>query len=167
MQKIYKDMYTEFTDLPGDARIWIYQSDRRFTDEEVEEISEKTKSFVSQWAAHGSPLKAGFEIRYNRFIVFGVDQSEVPVSGCSIDSSVAFIQDLEKEYELNLLDKMNVTFYTGEFIAHKPLADFRQMAKDNAVSANTIVFNNLVNTKEEYEKYWEVPASESWHSNFM
>lgn len=160
-------MYTEFAELPEEARIWIYQSDRKFTEQEVAEITEKTKEFVSQWAAHGSQLKAGFEIRYNRFIIFGVDQSEVPVSGCSIDSSVAFIRSLEQEFKVNLLDKMNVTFYSGEYIAHKTLTDFRQMAKDKAVTGNTIVFNNLVNTKEEYEKYWEIPASESWHNNFM
>lgn len=160
-------MYTEFKDLPGDARIWIYQSDRKFSDKEVEEITQKTKEFVTQWAAHGSNLTAGFEIRHGRFIIFGVDQTEVQASGCSIDASVVFIQSLEKEYDVNLLDKMNVTYYTGEFIAHKSLIDFRKMAKDKSVSPKTIVFNNLVNTKEEYEKHWEVPASESWHGNFM
>src|SRR5690554_2477584 len=160
-------MYTEFKDLPGDARIWIYQSDRKFSDIEIEEITQKTKEFVSQWTAHGSNLNAGFEIRHDRFIIFGVDQTEVPASGCSIDASVAFIQSLEEAYEVDLLDKMNVTYYTGEFIAHKSLIDFRQMAKDKAVSLKTIVFNNLVNTKEEYETQWEVPASESWHGSFM
>lgn len=160
-------MDTAFTELPKDARVWIYQSNRKFTEEEIKEITEKTKAFVNQWAAHGSRLKAGFEIRYNRFIVLGVDPSEVQVSGCSIDASVTFIQSLEKEYKVNLLDKMNVTFYTGEFITHKSLIDFREMAKNKAISKKTIVFNNLVNTKEEYDKHWEIPASESWHSNFM
>ena len=102
-------MYTEFKDLPGDARIWIYQSDRKFSDKEVEEITQKTKEFVTQWTAHGSNLTAGFEIRHGRFIIFGVDQTEVQASGCSIDASVVFIQSLEKEYDVNLLDKMNVT----------------------------------------------------------
>lgn len=62
---------------------------------------------------------------------------------------------------------MNVTFYTGEYIAHKPLTDFRKMAKDKSVSKNTVVFNNLVNTKAEYLENWEVPASESWHARFL
>lgn len=160
-------MYIEFKDLPGDSRIWIYQSDRKFSDDEVAEITEKTKAFVSQWAAHGSGLSAGFEMRHNRFIIIGVDQSEVHASGCSIDASVAFIQTLEKEYDVDLLDKMNVTYYTGPYIAHKSLIDFREMAKKKAVSPKTIVFNNIVSTKEEYEKEWEVPASDSWHGKFM
>lgn len=160
-------MYIEFKDLPGDARVWIYQSDRKFSDEEVQEISEKTKAFLNQWAAHGSRLTAGFEIPHNRFIVIGIDQSEVQASGCSIDASVAFIQSLEKEYNVDLLDKMNVTYYNGPYIAHKSLIDFREMAKNKSVSLKTIVFNNIVSTKEEYENEWEVPASDSWHGKFM
>ena len=62
---------------------------------------------------------------------------------------------------------MNVSYKQGEYVAYKPLTDFRKMAKDKAVSLNTIVFNNLVANKEEYLNHWEVPASESWHSRFM
>ena len=88
-------------------------------------------------------------------------------TGCSIDASVQFIQQLEKQYGVDLLDKMNVTYRLGEHIAHKPLIDFKKMAKEKAVSEKTIVFNNLVNTIEEMQESWEVPASESWHSRFF
>ncbi|HZJ36326.1 MAG TPA: ABC transporter ATPase, partial [Gillisia sp.] len=107
------------------------------------------------------------EIRYKRFIIFGLDQELNTVSGCSIDASVHFIQQLEKQYNVELLDKMNVSYKQGEFIAYKNLIDFRKMAKEKAVSPNTIVFNNLVNTKAEYLSDWEVPASESWHNRFL
>lgn len=160
-------MYVEFKDLPAEARIWIYQANRKLSDEEVTEITEKTKAFVEQWAAHGSMLSAGFEIKHNRFIVFGIDQREIQASGCSIDESVHYIQSLEREYEVELLDKMNVTYYNGPHIAHKTLLDFKEMVKNRSVSANTIVFNNLVNTKEEYETKWEIPLQESWHSRFL
>lgn len=160
-------MYVEFKDLPAEARIWIYQANRKLSDEEVIEITEKTKTFVEQWAAHGSMLSAGFEIKHNRFIVFGIDQREIQASGCSIDESVHYIQSLEREYGVELLDKMNVTYYNGPHIAHKTLLDFKEMVKNRSVSANTIVFNNLVNTKEEYETKWEIPLQESWHSRFL
>ena len=62
---------------------------------------------------------------------------------------------------------MNVTYKQGEFLAYKSLSDFKKMAKDRAVSASTIVFNNLVDTKIEFETHWEVPAIESWHSRFL
>jgi len=160
-------MIKDFKDLPDDSRIWIYQSNRKLSDDEVAAISAKTKTFLEQWTAHGKDLDAGFEIKYNRFIVIGLNQENASASGCSIDSSVYFIQTLEKEYGLDLLDKMNVTFYNGEYIAHKSLADFKKMAKARSVSKNTVVFNNLVITKGDYIDNWEVPAKDSWHSRFL
>ncbi len=104
---------------------------------------------------------------YNRFIIIGLDQSEANASGCSIDASVHFIQSLEQKYQVDLLDKMNVSYKTGAYVAYKPLKDFKKMAKEKAVSSKTVVFNNLVATKQEYLENWEVPASESWHSRFL
>jgi len=160
-------MLTDFNTLPETSRIWIYQANRSFTPDELEEIRKEMDVFLKDWTAHGSSLQAGFEIRYKRFIVIGLDQSQAAASGCSIDASVHFILRLEKKYDVQLLDKMNVSYKQGEFIAYKPLNDFKKMAKQKAVSKNTIVFNNLVNTKMEYEEHWEVPASESWHGRFM
>ncbi len=160
-------MLTDFKNLPDNSRVWIYQANRKLTDDEVAIINEKTRLFLEQWTAHGADLEAGFEIKYNRFIVIGLNQENASASGCSIDASVHFIQLLEKELDVDLLDKMNVTFYSGKYIAYKPLAEFRKMAKARSVSANTVVFNNLVNTKAEYIENWEVPAKDSWHSRFL
>lgn len=160
-------MLADFSTLPNNSRVWVYQSNRKLSDEEVAVILEKTTEFLKQWTAHGANLEAGFEVKYNRFIVIGLNQENASASGCSIDASVHFIQQLEQQFEVDLLDKMNVTFYSGEFIAHKSLADFKKMAKAKAVSPNTVVFNNLVNTKEEYLENWEVPAKESWHNRFL
>lgn len=160
-------MYVPFESLPDSSRVWIYQANRSFTEEEQQEIDLKLRNFIEQWTAHGASLKASFEIRYKRFIIIGIDQEISAASGCSIDASVQFIQQLEKEYNVDLLDKMNVSYKQGDFVAYKSLTDFKKMAKDKAVSPKTIVFNNLVNNKAEYLSAWEVPASESWHNRFM
>lgn len=160
-------MYLPFEELPEQSRIWIYQSNRKFTDEEMTEIEDSVKSFVENWSAHGTSLEASFITKYNRFIILAVNQDVQAATGCSIDSSVVFIQELEKKYSVDLLDKMNVTFKNGEFIAHKSLIDFKKMAKEKAVSNTTIVFNNLVNTIQEFNEAWEVPAEDSWHSRFF
>ena len=160
-------MYVLFETLPEESRIWIYQSNRKFSDEEIAEIDAALKTFIDEWAAHGTGLEASYQILYNRFIILAVNQEAQSATGCSIDASVHFIQELEKKYDVDLLDKMNVTFKMGEHIAYKPLIEFRKMAKEKAVSANTIVFNNLVNTIGEWQDYWEVPAGESWHSRFF
>ncbi len=160
-------MFVPFDTLPEESRIWIYQSNRKFTDAEMTEIEGLVQVFVENWSAHGTSLEASFTTKYNRFIVLAVNQEVQAATGCSIDSSVTFIQELEKKYDVDLLDKMNVTFKNCEFIAHKSLIDFKKMAKEKAVSGTTIVFNNLVNTIQEFNEAWEVPAEDSWHSRFF
>lgn len=160
-------MYVPFENLPEESKIWIYQSNRKFSEEEFAQIEKDLQVFVENWAAHGTSLEASFQLKYNRFIILAVNQEVQTATGCSIDSSVAFIQSLEKKYDVDLLDKMNVTFKLGEHVAHKPLIDFKKMAKDKAVTGNTIVFNNLVNNIAEYNESWEVPAADSWHSRFF
>ena len=78
-----------------------------------------------------------------------------------------FIQDIEKRFKVDLLDRMNVSYKQGEFVAYKPLLEFKKMAKNRAISPKTIVFDNLVATKAEYREHWEVPAAESWHKRFF
>lgn len=160
-------MYVPFDNLPEESRIWIYPSNRKFSDEEVSEIEKELENFINNWSAHGSALEASFTIKYSRFIIIAINQDVYQATGCSIDSSVAFIQSLEQKYGVDLLDKMNVSFKQGEFITYKPLLDFKKLAKDRSVSENTIVFNNLVNTIAEMKESWEVPASDSWHSRFF
>jgi hypothetical protein len=160
-------MFVPFENLPEDSKIWIYQSNRKFSDDEMTEIEIDLKVFIENWSAHGTGLEASYLFKYNRFVILAVNQEVQKVTGCSIDSSVAFIQNLEQKYQVDLLDKMNVTFKNGEHIAHKSLIDFKRMAKEKAVTSNTIVFNNLVNSIEEFNENWEVPAGESWHSRFF
>ncbi|WP_340077557.1 ABC transporter ATPase [Leptobacterium sp. I13] len=160
-------MLVTFDTLPDSSRIWIYQSNRKFSDIEIAEIEKKLKVFLEEWTAHGANLQASYQIKYNRFIIIALDQDLQAATGCSIDTSVRFIQQLEQEYNIDLLDKMNVSYKQGEYITYKPLIEFKKMAKNKAVSGNTIVFNNLVANKGEYLKHWEVPAKESWHSRFV
>lgn len=160
-------MYVPFESLPEESRIWIYQSNRKFSDAEMTEIEEVLQVFLKDWAAHGTSLESSYLLKYNRFIIIAVNQEVQAATGCSIDSSVEFIQSLEKKYAVDLLDKMNVTFKLGEHVAHKPLLDFKKMVKDKAVTENTIVFNNLVNNIQEFNESWEVPAADSWHSRFF
>ena len=160
-------MYIPFENLPEESKIWIYQSNRKFTDEEFAEIEVVLKDFVENWAAHGKGLEASYQMKYNRFIILAVNQDIQVATGCSIDSSVRFIQDLEQKYNVDLLDKMNVTFKNNDTINLVNLAAFQKFAKDGKIGQETIVFNNMVNTKEDFENNWEVPAKKSWHKRFL
>jgi hypothetical protein len=160
-------MLVDFNKLSDESRVWIYQCNRSFNEDEILQISKDIETFLEAWAAHGQSLKTSYLIKYKRFIVISVDENQSSASGCSIDTMVRFIQGLEQEYNVDLMDKMNVSYKHGEYIAFKPLIDFKNMVKQKAVNANTVVFNNLVATKQEFEDFWEVPLKDSWHSRFL
>ena len=160
-------MFTDYKNLPNNSRVWIYQADREFTVKEIAIISEQAEAFINSWTRHGDDLKGSFTIKYNQFLILAVDESFNNVSGCSIDSSVRFVQQLENDLNIDLMDKMNVTFKDNNHINLVKLADFQKYAKDEKVTAETIVFNNMVNTKEDLENNWEIPAKNSWHKRFL
>ncbi|WP_299061656.1 ABC transporter ATPase [uncultured Polaribacter sp.] len=160
-------MFTEYKNLPNNSRVWIYQSDREFTAKEIAFISEKAVDFINQWTRHGDDLKGSFTIKYNQFLVLAVDESFNNVSGCSIDSSVRFIKELENELQLDLMNKLNVTFKDNENVNLVKLSDFQRFAKEQKVTSETIVFNNMVNTKADFENNWEIAAKDSWHKRFL
>ncbi len=160
-------MFVDFKLLPDSSRVWIYQADREFTEHEIEQISEKLRNFVANWKRHGEGLKASFQLKYNQFIVLSVDENYNDVSGCSIDASVHIIKELESEFNVDLLNKMKVSFKDGTNINTVSLKDFKEYAKLQKINADTVVFNNMVESKADFESAWEVEASKSWHAKFL
>ena len=149
-----------FNSFPTHSRVWIYQSNRKFTSAEIELIKNKSEEFVSQWTSHDQLMKACIEVFHNLFIVVCVDEKTAPASGCGIDKSVKFIQRLEKDFFVSLLDRMNVAYRKDGKIYSSPVSELKNSGAET-------VFNNLVQTKEELEKNWEVPIEKSWHKQFL
>lgn len=160
-------MLVDFNTLPEDSRIWIYQSNRELTAKEVDEVSSKLSEFVNDWRRHGENLKASFTIKYNQFIILGVDKTFNDVSGCSIDASVHTIKMLEQEFDLDLMNKLNVAFKSGDNINTVSLSNFQKFIQDDKITSETIVFNNMIQSKSELLTNWEINASNSWHSRFL
>ena len=160
-------MFVEFENLPRHSRVWIYQSDREFSAQEIEFISKKTIGFIEQWTRHGSDLKGSYRIKYKQFLVLAVDEGFNNVSGCSIDSSVHFIQELEKTLNVDMMNKMNISFKSGDSINIVTMSNFKELVTANIITSKTIVFKNMITTKGELETQWEVPVNTSWHKRFL
>ena len=160
-------MFVEYNQLPNNSRVWVYQSDRKFTSDEIDFISKNAEVFVNQWTRHGSNLKGSFTIKYNQFLVLAVDEGFNNVSGCSIDASVHFVQDLEKELQVDMMDKMNISFKVDDHINVVKMKTFKEFAEQQKINAETVVFNNMVATKQELENSWEIPAEQSWHKRYL
>lgn len=146
------------------SRVWIYQSNREFTAQEIAEIEEKLIVFTDQWKAHGNELFAKAEVRYGFFIILTVDENQAPVTGCSIDSSVRLIKEIEQAYGVDMFDRFNIAYKLGDRVVVNGKEDFETMINIKQVTPQTIVFNNMVQTLEEFENKWEVPFANSWHA---
>jgi hypothetical protein len=160
-------MYVDFDTLNDNSRVWVYQSNREFNAEEVKAIEAKLKDFVNDWTRHGDNLRASFEIKYNHFIILAVDESFNQVSGCSIDASTHVFKQFENEFKVELLNKLNTAFKHGEHVNVVTLADFQKYVKEDRIHPDTLVFNNMVQSKADLKTLWEVPANRSWHSRYF
>jgi hypothetical protein len=145
------------------SRVWIYQADKKLTDEVVQQIRQELDKFTTGWTAHNNQLKAKGEVRYNRFLILIVDESQAGASGCSIDKSVHFMQNIGQRFNINLFDRFNLAYRDGEEILSLPRHAFEDMLKQGKINTETIVYNNMVQNLTELETKWEVPFKNSWH----
>lgn len=146
----------------AESKVFIYPGSRKFFPLELPEVELALDKFCNGLEG----IDIFFELKYNRFVVFIVSE-KTPLDLEGHNKMVGFIQQLEKKYDLVLLDKVNVCFKQGQYIQMKEIPDFKILIKNRGVSKKTIVFDHMVNTKYEYENFWEVPAGESWLSHYF
>ncbi|WP_316816120.1 ABC transporter ATPase [Pedobacter nyackensis] len=146
------------------SKVWIYQSNRPLNSDEVQVIQQKLDDFTSQWKAHGHQLKAKAEIVHDFFIIFTVDEATAGVTGCSIDASVRIVKEIEQAYNIDLFDRFNIAYKIDDKVIVTNKEDFETLVNIKTVTPQTIVFNNLVQTLQEFETKWEIPFEQSWHS---
>ena len=155
-------MIVDYKDLPETSKIYIYPASRKLYPKEVPFIAEKLRMFLETLADND----LFFEIKYDRFLLIFVSDL-TPLSAEQNEDLVALVLFMEKEFNIGLLDKVNICFKQGEFVQLKEIPGFKKLIKNKGVSKKTIVFDNLINTKNEYDCCWEVPANESWISHFF
>ncbi|TYP98542.1 hypothetical protein BC792_101199 [Sphingobacterium allocomposti] len=146
-------------------RVWIYQSSRFLTDEEVAVVTDILQEFVSQWTAHGNQLAGSFEVRYHLFIILQVDEEKAMVTGCSIDKSVHLLKKIEATLGVSLFDRLNIAYRDQNMnIQIASRDEFERLVTAGIVDQRTVVFNNMVTSAEDLTDKWEIPISESWHA---
>jgi hypothetical protein len=151
--------------MPPDARLWIFAAERPLSDTEQQALLAVVDDFLQQWAAHGAPLAAARDLRYDRFLFVAVDESNAGASGCSIDALTRVLAGLEKEIGLELVNHGPVLYRLGAAIVRLDRAAFAERARRGDVAPDTIVFNNTLSRVADLEEgRWEVPARESWHA---
>ena len=152
-----------FNDFSPQSRVWVYQANRDLTENEISQIRSAIQQFAKGWQVHGSPAKAEADLLYNRFVVFVVDDT-TPASGCSIDTSVKFMQQLEQRFKLNFFNRLQICYIKEENnkISAAPMNRLKEAFREGELPSSTLIFNNTVSTLAELQENWLIPASESF-----
>lgn len=155
-------------ELDGASRVWVYQSDRPFTDEEVAQLEAVLQRFVSRWVSHNRALRAAATVLYERFIVLAVDEQQAGASGCSIDASVHFLKQLQAQLGIDLFDRMQFSYQDASGkIETLPRDAFATAYSGGTINDQTFVFDPLVKTLEELRSQFRKPLQDSWHRQMV
>ena len=153
----------EFEELPKDARVWIFASDRPLNADEAQTLLGEVDSFLAQWKAHGAPLRSAREWRDDRFLVIGVDPTAEQASGCSIDGLFRGLQTLERTLSTRLVAGGRV-FYRD---AHGATQLASRTDAPRVISADTLVFDTALTDAAGYRSRFERPARDTWVSALL
>ena len=144
------------------SKVWIYQGSRAFTATETLQINNLVQPFVADWKSHGTPVKGYGHLFFGQFIVLMADETATGVSGCSTDSSVRLIKDIETKFGVQLFERQHLAFVIKEKIELLPLSQLNYAVQNNFITPDTLYFNNTVLTKKELTENWIIPVKQSW-----
>ena len=155
--------------LPGNfsknSRVWVYQGSSMLTLSEALEAEDLIKNFCQEWTSHGADVEAYGNIFFGQFLVLMADETRAGVSGCSTDSSVRFVKELEKKFNIDFFNRSSLAFIIKDKIQLLPLNQLSYAYENNFINGDTLYFNNTVLNKEQLENNWIIPVKHSWLTN--
>ena len=149
-------------DFSAESRVWIYQSSRLFTMSESLQIEEILNEFASNWKSHNIPVKGFGTLFFGQFIILMADETATDVSGCSTDSSVRLIKEIEKSFAVNLFDRTNLAFVINDKIQILPMSQLKYAMENEFIGPNTLFVDNNVHNKLDLINRWIIPIKDSW-----
>jgi len=154
-------------DFNPSSRVWIYQCDRLFLISEALDMEDMLKDFVDNWHSHGTPVKGYANLLFGRFLVFIADETATGVSGCSTDSSVRLVKQIEDKYNVEMFNRQLLAFIVKDKIEQIPLSQLGYALENNLITPNTLYFNNTVLSKKDMEENWIIPVKDSWMKKYL
>lgn len=149
-------------DFDARSRVWIYQSSRIFSFQEALQLEPLLEAFAAEWTSHGAKVKAYANLLFGQFIILMADETAAGVSGCSTDSSVRFIKQVEALFKVEMFNRQTLAFVLKDKIQLLPLAQLDYAIQNGFINGDTLYFNNLAATKQELLHNWLIPAGQSW-----
>ena len=160
-------MYIPFSNIDLQSRVWIYQANRRLTDEETGIITETLKASLDSWEAHGKKLTASGKIFEHRFVVIAVDERDEMPSGCSIDTSTHWLKEIGQRMNIDFFDRSLAYLDDHDEVQTVPVPKIKQAVADELITPYSTIFDNQVTTKAQWMKRWKIQASNSWLNRYF
>lgn len=151
-------------DFSPSSRVWIYQASRLFRLSEALEIEPMLEDFVANWKTHGTPVKGYANLLFGQFVVLIADETAAGVSGCSTDSSVRLIKEIEQKFGVPMFERTLLAFAIKDRVQTVPMSHLKYAVENNLIQPETIYFNNTVLTKQDLLNKWMIPLKDSWLS---
>ena len=160
-------MWVNFDELPLQSRVWVFQSNRIMSPSEQSSIDAALKQFVQKWSTHGVQMLASHVLYHNCFVVIAADEQKQAASGCSIDSFTALFKAFGTKYNLSFFDRFSIAYKSGDELVISDLDDFKHLIVDGRITPDTLVFNNLIEQRQDLSTKWELPLKESWQKRYL
>lgn len=156
-----------FEEFHPDARVWLFQSERKISDAEQTELLKDLANYTQTWRSHGDDLASMGRIVKDQFIVLIADTISTQIGGCSQDDMMRFIQSVEKKYNLSLLNRSLVALLVDDEVQLHNLNELSNKVKEHVVSEKSLMFDNMVRSRADFQHNWLKPLKDSWVSKFL
>jgi hypothetical protein len=151
-----------------ESRVWVYTSGRTLSNAETQFAQEKLDVFCTQWTAHNQALQARGEVFENQFVILMVDETRAGASGCSIDKSVHFLEQLGAAIGADFFERMRFAWVDQEgSLQMAQRSQFAAFVQEGVITPDTLVADTLVQTKSQLAEKWLVPFGKSWHRRIV
>ena len=157
-----------FDQLPAGARVWVFASDRPLDQAEAGVLLAAVDGFLSQWKAHGAPLRSARDWRDDRFLAIGVDPTAEQSSGCSIDGLFRGLQALEDRLNTRLVQGGRVFYRDAKGVPVLALRkEVPMLFERGTIGDNTPVFDTSITDAAAWRERFERPARETWVASLL
>lgn len=159
---------TSFDELPDDARVWVFASDRPLKSDDARTLLEAVDEFLRNWKAHGTPLRSAREWKDDRFLAIGVDPTVEQASGCSIDGLFRGLQVLEPSLGTRLVAGGRVFYQDAD--GHPQLATRAELPSLGArgiLTERTAVFDTSITDAGAWRDRFVRPARDTWVGSLL
>ena len=155
-----------FQNLHPHSKIWLYISSVSIDSLTKKNISSLFKDFVVDWKSHGQAVNGQLKFIKDNLLVVGADYFPDGMCGRAVDAQVRFINLINEEFNLDLLNRTNIALVQQDSIVVHNYNNLDDLIKKGSVNKSTVYCNTFStkNSDEIYLPFGESPFSSTFFS---